>query len=91
MMFIFPVLSTFAINYMFLENFYMSTDLIAGDLNGDERVDSFDVVLCRQEIVNVQNDSEVNVLADIDKNGKVQVNDLVLIANFVLGKKTYIS
>ncbi len=66
-------------------------DIIAGDLNGDERVDSFDVVLCRQEIVNVQNDSKVNVLADIDKNGKVQVNDLVLIANFVLGKKTYIS
>lgn len=60
---------------------------IKGDLNNDMRVDSFDVVLCRRELIKAADNAGVNMLADMDSNGKVQINDLVLISNFVLGKK----
>lgn len=62
--------------------------LLPGDLNGDMRVDSFDVLLFRRRLVNAGDESSVDLLADMDGNGKVQVNDLVILSNFVLGRKT---
>ena len=59
---------------------------IIGDLNGDGRIDSFDIVLCRRELLNTENSTSFNKLADMDGNGTVQLNDLVLLTRFVLGK-----
>jgi hypothetical protein len=61
--------------------------LLPGDLNGDMRVDSFDVLLFRRRLVNAGDERSVDMLADMDGNGKVQVNDLVILSNFVLGRK----
>ena len=60
---------------------------IIGDLNGDNRIDSLDVVLCRRAVLNAESSTSVNKLADMDGNGTVQLNDLVLLTIFVLGKK----
>ena len=60
---------------------------IAGDLNGDGRLDSFDLILFRKELVDPEKQANHSSLADMDGDGKTQVNDLVLISNFVLGKK----
>ena len=58
-----------------------------GDLNGDGRLDSFDLILFRKELVDLEKQANHSSLADMDGDGKTQVNDLVLISNFVLGKK----
>lgn len=61
---------------------------LLGDLNGDKRIDSFDVALCRRELLSAEGGKAVNELADMDKNGSVQLNDLVLMTSFVLGKSS---
>ncbi|EWM54497.1 dockerin type I repeat-containing protein [Ruminococcus flavefaciens] len=61
---------------------------VTGDLNGDKIIDSLDVALCRRELLRSENGEEFNKFADMDKNGKLQVNDLVLLTRFVLGLKT---
>ena len=60
---------------------------IVGDLNGDNRIDSLDVALCRRELLSAESSTNVNKLADMDGNGRIELNDLVLITAFVLGKK----
>ena len=60
---------------------------VKGDLNGDGRLDSFDLILFRKELVGPEKQANHSSLADMDGDGKTQVNDLVLISNFVLGKK----
>ena len=58
---------------------------ITGDLNGDSIINSLDVALCRREILNAESSTSVNKRADMDGDGKVQLNDLVLLTSFVLG------
>ena len=60
---------------------------IVGDLNGDSRIDTFDIILFRSELIKSKDETYTNSLADIDGNGQIQVNDLVLITSFVLGKR----
>ncbi|MBR4362933.1 MAG: family 43 glycosylhydrolase [Ruminococcus sp.] len=65
--------------------------VLPGDLNFDERVDTFDVIAARQALIINMNDGgkvdeKVLRAADVDANGSYQVNDLVQLMNFVLGK-----
>ncbi|MDO4864140.1 MAG: family 43 glycosylhydrolase [Ruminococcus sp.] len=63
-----------------------------GDLNFDEKVDSFDVILARQTLIRTLNDGgepideKVLRAADIDGSGQFKINDLVQILNFTLGR-----
>ena len=60
---------------------------ILGDINGDERVDSFDVAAARKAVISQKfSDSRAEKAADVDKNGKFEAADLVQIQKFVLGK-----
>lgn len=63
------------------------TKQVIGDLNGDNRIDSLDIALMRREILSTEANMSVNKLADIDGDGAIKINDLVLITDFVLGKK----
>lgn len=63
-----------------------SKKLIYGDINYDGRIDAFDVALARMILVGNYNDAAGRKAADADRNGTFEVNDLVLIAEFVLGK-----
>ena len=63
---------------------------IRGDLNGDGRIDVYDVVLERQAVISTFAGSATNKAADIDGDGNVSMNDLVLLSQFVLGEiKTF--
>lgn len=60
-------------------------DLIRGDLNGDKRINAFDVVLMKKGLINGFGDSTVEKAADIDKNGTPELADLIQLESFVLG------
>lgn len=63
-----------------------------GDLNFDERVDSFDVIIARQTLIRSLNDggqpidTKVLKAADVDGSGDFKVNDLVQLLNYTIGK-----
>lgn len=61
-------------------------DVIKGDINGDKKVNVFDVVLFRKEIAKILGDEKAVSEADIDGDGKVRINDLLRLAKFVTGK-----
>ncbi len=59
-------------------------NLVIGDINLDKTVNSNDVILLEKYLTqNINLDDEVVSLADIDKSGKVDVNDLQLLAKKV--------
>ncbi len=61
---------------------------VRGDINDDGKVNVYDVILCRRAIVNMYAGEYVDPRTDIDGNGSTNVNDLVLLLNFVLGRST---
>ncbi len=57
-----------------------------GDISNDGIIDVFDVILMRKTIVE-STTSQFNCgAADIDGNGKLAMNDIVLLSKYVLGK-----
>ncbi|MBR3422849.1 MAG: carbohydrate binding domain-containing protein [Ruminococcus sp.] len=61
-----------------------------GDLNYDGRIDIFDVVLERKAVLGTLTDDMALKAADIDGVDKINVTDLVLLYEFVMGKiKTF--
>ena len=63
---------------------------IPGDINRDEKVDTFDLVITRKALLgNTELPSEYDIdAADTDGNGELAVNDLVILCRFVLGQQT---
>jgi glucuronoarabinoxylan endo-1,4-beta-xylanase len=59
---------------------------LQGDTNNDGRIDSLDVVKCRKALLNSFSGGSVDRLTDIDGNGATEINDLVLLTRYVLGK-----
>ena len=61
---------------------------ILGDLNGDGDVNVFDVILGRKYIIKGFKDGDkMKNLADVDQSTEFEINDLVLLQNFVKGKE----
>ncbi|MBR2284347.1 MAG: hypothetical protein IJ874_08015 [Ruminococcus sp.] len=60
--------------------------VITGDLNGDERVDSFDIILLRRCISGLLEQSSA---ADYNSDGVYNVSDLVGLESFLIGKKGF--
>ncbi|MCR4795833.1 MAG: hypothetical protein K5898_11855 [Ruminococcus sp.] len=56
-----------------------------GDLNNDGVIDSFDLILCRKNLITMFSGGQADMLGDIDGNGSIQINDLVLLQKYVLG------
>lgn len=63
-----------------------SKNIILGDINFDETIDSLDMVLARKGLVNSFSDAAERVSADVDQSGEYNVNDAVLIQQFILGQ-----
>ena len=63
-----------------------SGKLTRGDLNFDDSIDVFDMIEERKVLVDGTENSVLKKTADIDGNGEVEVNDLVLLNEFVLGQ-----
>ena len=62
----------------------IDSSFIYGDLNYDGRVDVFDMILMRRELVNGSLKREAKRRADVDADGKVTVADIVQLQSFLL-------
>lgn len=60
------------------------TKVIYGDVNGDERVDAFDLCLMKQEIITSGSTSIDLTAADVNADGVVDVKDAIEVQDFLL-------
>lgn len=60
------------------------TEVIYGDVNGDERVDAFDLCLMKQEIITSGSTSIDLTAADVNADGVVDVKDAIEVQDFLL-------
>ena len=58
---------------------------VLGDINRDNKVDIYDVVAIRRLLLNTEN-YNVNFYQDINGDCKLNISDLVVLMNFVMGK-----
>ena len=65
-----------------------SQEYIRGDLNNDSKVNIFDLVLEKQTIINDGSRDVASPAADVDGDGQIAVNDLVLLSQYIHGKIT---
>ena len=65
-----------------------SSEIIAGDFNNDQRIDSLDVVCARNAMIsgNFIEDADTAGRIDLNKDGSFNIADFVLLQSFVLGK-----
>ena len=59
---------------------------ILGDVNSDGRINSLDIISARKLLLSSSKSSDLVKLADVDRSTEYELNDLVLIQNFILGK-----
>ena len=59
-----------------------------GDINYDGQIDCFDIVLARKALINGIEDKKILKAADADSNGVFELNDALLITQFVMGTIT---
>ncbi|WP_455529733.1 alpha/beta hydrolase-fold protein [Ruminococcus sp.] len=57
-----------------------------GDINYDGKIDCFDIVLARKGIIGSIDNKKTLKAADADSNGVFELNDVLLITQFVMGK-----
>ncbi len=62
--------------------------IIMGDINGDGKINTFDLVSARHGLTDGFEDDYEKISADTDRDGEVNINDLVLLNGYVLGKTT---
>jgi len=59
---------------------------LLGDINSDGAVDTFDFALARALIISDNRDADHVKAADVDRSTEFEVNDLVLLQDFLFGK-----
>lgn len=55
------------------------------DLNGDDKVDVFDIIKCRKALVESLSADALNIEGDVDGDCLTSVNDLVILSKLVMG------
>lgn len=60
------------------------TDVILGDVNGDERVDVFDLTLIKRERINSETTLINLTAADVNADGVIDVKDTIEVQDFLL-------
>lgn len=56
-----------------------------GDVDCDGRIDAFDITLARMGLLDGFDSKYNELAADVDRSGKFEINDVVLIQQFILG------
>ena len=64
----------------------VSKKIILGDTNYDGRITSIDLVNARKWLLSSSIGSTDKIVADVDQSGKYELNDLVLLSQFILGE-----
>ena len=65
-----------------------STDIILGDITDDNVIDCFDIVLARRGLISGFASARQKIAADVDRSGKIEINDVLLMRKFVLRQIT---
>ncbi|WP_366559031.1 dockerin type I repeat-containing protein [Ruminococcus sp.] len=58
---------------------------IPGDIKGDERVDTFDMIFMRRAFIETPADERKRLAADMNADGEINVSDAVKLKRFLLG------
>ncbi len=58
--------------------------VLPGDINFDGMVDAFDMAAARKGIINGISDAQTKKAADVDKSGKFEIADVVLLQDYIL-------
>ncbi len=64
------------------------TDIISGDVNFDGKIDVFDMICAKKGLISGFEHTRYETVADVDGNSEFEVNDLVLLQEYILGKIT---
>jgi len=67
------------------KNFQLDTDVIPGDVNNDQLVDLADVILIGQIIAGIVPEAEVNLAADVNGDGKINMVEMIYVLERVTG------
>lgn len=67
-----------------IETHAAETDVILGDVNGDDRVDVFDLCLMKREIINSGTTSINKAAADVNADGVMDIKDVREVQQFLL-------
>lgn len=59
-------------------------DVMPGDVNGDEKVNSVDFSLMVDKILQIENEAFIDAAGDLDNDGKINSVDLSLLINLIL-------
>lgn len=59
-------------------------DVLMGDVNGDEKVNSVDLSLMVDKILQIENDGFIDAAGDLNNDGKINSVDLSLLINLIL-------
>lgn len=59
-------------------------DVLMGDVNGDEKVNSVDFSMMVDKILQIENDEFIDAAGDLDSDGKINSVDLSLLINLIL-------
>lgn len=59
-------------------------DVVLGDINNDEVVDVYDLIMARKAYLKKDSESFLEE-ADVDRDGTFGINDILLLADFILG------
>ena len=57
-----------------------------GDINGDQIIDVFDMILFRKHLLNEDTPEWMKHVLDVNRDGEFAVSDLVALQNFILGR-----
>ncbi|MDE6519204.1 MAG: family 43 glycosylhydrolase [Ruminococcus sp.] len=60
-------------------------EIILGDTNSDGRIDVFDMINATKCFTGEIQDADMIKSSDIDKNGNIEINDLVMLQKYILG------
>lgn len=66
-------------------------NVILGDVNGDQRVDVFDLCLIKKVAINHESTSINMQAADVNADGVVDIKDATEVQDFILGRTTFFS
>ena len=68
-----------------IEGAGMNDKFMTGDVNNDEEINSFDIAIIRNGIINGFSDGFSKAVADVNQDGDTDISDLVLINEYILG------
>ncbi len=63
-----------------------SEEIILGDVNDDGKINSLDMALARKGLLSGFSSARQKLAADVDQSGTYEINDAVLIQEFILAK-----